>query len=177
MIKEFMLVFALMLFILASYHVIQFAHGKSTTRTGVVAIISLVGSLSYPWYYFSSHNVERREQILNVFAPVSHMIDRILDMTMRVQNTDRRVRALANDASTVADDLVQRSIGAVGTGVFAYATATLVAVGTAPVVPSISAILFGPVGWLILPLLGALFGIGRIIDRGPLGGKRLKNSV
>ena len=166
-----------MLFILASYHVIQFAHGNSTTRTGVVAIISLVGSLSYPWYYFSPHNLERRDQIRNMMLPVGQMLDKIVDATMRVQNADRRVRALANDGSAVIDDVVQRSIGGIGNALFVYSTATLVGIGAAPIVPSFAAILFGPVGWLILPLLGVLFGITRNIDRGVQGGKRLKKST
>ena len=156
MFKEFMLVFALILFLLATYYVIQFAHGKTPTYTGIVAIISLLGSMAYPAYYFSPLNSEHREQVVDTILPIGAIVERM---------------------NNVVDSGIDRTFGGVANATFAYGSTALVGTAAAPFVPAFAALLTGPLGWFLLPLLAFLMGVSRHHNRRILGGKRLKKTV
>ena len=155
-----MLVFALMLFMIATYYVIQFAHGKTSTYTGVISIISLVVSLTYPMYYFSDLNSGHREQIFDTLFPVGAIVDRAVAQTNAAVDTGTK-RALTG------------TVGAAGT----YATAYTLSLAAAPYAPAVAAILGGPLGWFLLPLIAFLVVVSRKPDREIVGGKRSKKRV
>jgi Tfp pilus assembly protein PilE len=172
MIKEFMLVFALMLFALATYYVIQFAHGKAPVYTGVVAIISLLGSVAYPIYYFSPLNSVHREQVVDAILPIGALVERVnVAMTGPLDDAEGRVRLLANDAGNVVNTGIDRATSGVANATFAYAGTALVSTALTTVAPAAAGILGGPLVWLFAAL-AFLMGISRHPNRRVLGGKR-----
>jgi hypothetical protein len=178
MLKEFMLVFAFMLFMLATYYVIQFAHGKVPVHTGVVAIISLIGSMAYPIYYFSPVNLAHREQVVDAILPIGALVERVNNsLQAPLDSAEGRVRLLAADASTAVESGLDRATGGVANATFAYGGTALVATAAAPFAPALAAILAGPLGWFMLPILAFLMGVSRSSNRRIMGGKRLKKRV
>jgi hypothetical protein len=160
MIKEFALVFSLMLFMIATYYVIQFAHGKTSTYTGVVSIISLLVSFSYPMYYFSDLNSGHREEIFDTLFPVGAIVDRAVGQTNA-----------AVDAGT------QHALVGTVSAASTYAAAYTLSLAAAPYVPALAGILGGPLGWFLLPLIAFLVGVSRKPGRDIVGGKRSKKRV
>ena len=172
MLKEFMLFFALMLFALATYYVIQFAHGKAPVYTGVVAIISLIGSVAYPIYYFSPLNSAHREQVVDAIFPVGALVERASEaINGPLDAAEGRVRLLANDAGDVVNTGIDRATSGVANATFAYAGTALVSTALTTVAPAAAGVLAGPIVWLFAAL-AFLMGISRHPNRRVLGGKR-----
>jgi len=148
MLKEFMLIFAFILFILSAYYVIQYTYGKETPRNGIIAIISLLGSVSYPIYYFSSLNSANKvQQVADVLFPIPALL--------------HETHALHQEVRQTGSQLVDSAIGGTANGLVAYGSTALVAVASAPYIPGLATILAGPLGWLIIPVFAFLLGITR----------------
>jgi len=170
-----MLLFALMLFVLATYYVIQYAHGQVPSHTGVVAIISLIGSVCYPIYYFSSVNSAHREQVFDAILPIGALVGRVNESLQDpLDSAEGRVRGLAGDAAAAMDSGIDRATGGLANATFAYGSTALIATASASYVPGLAALLSGPLGWFLIPLLALFIGISREGNRRILGGKRVK---
>lgn len=159
MLKELMLIFAFMLFMLSAYYLIQYTYGKETQRIGIIAIISLLGSVSYPIYYFSAHNAGHRADVFNSLVPVGAVVENVL-----------------NPVENVVDRGINRVAGAGMNAAYVSAAGALVAPAIAGGLPWFAAILTGPLGVYIFPLLAFL---GSLINDEPrlFGGGRLKRKA
>lgn len=173
MLKEFMLIFALMLFIMATYYVIKFAHGEVPTRTGVVAIISLIGSVCYPIYYFSGYNPDNKvQQTIDAVLPIPEVLDNAFDLI-------QRGRTLHRDVRDTASEVTDSALGGVANATFAYGTTALISTASLSYIPGLAAVLAGPFGWLVIPLFAFLLGATRDTSRRfrVYGGKRAKKTA
>jgi hypothetical protein len=159
MLREFMLVFAIMLFMLSAYHVIQYVYGKETPRNGIIAIISLLGSICYPIYYFSNINAAHRAEIFNNIIPVGAVVGNAI-----------------NPVEDVLDRGVNRVAGAGMNAAYVGAAGALIAPAVATALPWLATILTGPLGMYIFPLLAFL---GSLINDQPrlFGGGKLKRKA
>uniref|UniRef100_A0A6C0CS40 Uncharacterized protein n=1 Tax=viral metagenome TaxID=1070528 RepID=A0A6C0CS40_9ZZZZ len=157
MLREFMLVFAFMLFMLSAYHVIQYAYGKETPRNGTIAILSLFGSMCYPIYYFSAGNSEYRADVFNSLVPIGAVVGNAL-----------------NPVEDVLDRGINRVAGAGMNAAYVGAAGALIAPAIAPAIPAFAALLAGPLGVIILPLLAFLGSLINNRQRLFGGGKHLK---
>lgn len=146
-----MLIFALMLFIMATYYVIKFAHGEVPTRTGVVAIISLIGSVCYPIYYFSSYNSPHRQDVIRSIFPVGQIITQQMDEVAAA--AEGHTLRIADRASQAKNEGLTKFVSAGTNGVFTFATLALLAPALGPVAPVISAMLSTFTATTVVPLL------------------------
>ena len=165
-----MLIFALILFVMATYYVIKFAYGDVPTRTGVIAIISLIGSVCYPIYYFSSYNSENKvQEIIDSLLPIPAVIDSVENLLDRGTSMHLQLRHSGGE-------IVDSALGGVANGTFAYASTALISTASLPYIPGLAAILAGPFGWLVIPLFAFLLGATRDTSRRfrVFGGKRAK---
>lgn len=170
MLKEFMLFFALALFALSAYYVIQFANGSVPVHTGVVAIISMVGTVAYPVYYFSPLNSAHREQLLDTIMPFAAVAEMVTKNPL--DSIERRVRGVANDGFAAFEEGVDRTTGGVANAAVAYGSTALLATASYSVAPGLAAFLSGPFGWVLLPLFAFLIGFTRNSKLRVYGGKR-----
>jgi hypothetical protein len=151
MYKEFALVFGLILFVMASYYVIKFAHGDVPTRTGVVAIICLIGSLCYPAYYFSSYNSAHRQDVIRSFFPVGFFLTQQMDEVAAA--AEQHANRAADQVNQTKNDILSKITAAGTNGVFTFATLALLAPALGPVAPAVSALLSTFTATTVVPLL------------------------
>jgi hypothetical protein len=107
LLKLFMLFFALILFVMSTYYVIKFAHGEAPTRTGIIAIVSLIGSICYPIYFFSVHNSAYRQDLILTVFPMGSVVTQLTGIANRIADS------AANRAADRIQDRAQGAIVAV----------------------------------------------------------------
>lgn len=174
MLRYLIIVLSLIFLIVSMIQISKWIYGETSTQNGILAIIALIGSLSYLTYFFSESNAEARQTAFSeLFAPVRDLGQQAADAALNGAETAVITRGTQHAATLMSLPSVA---GAITTGAYFYSIAKLPVVFGA--VNSILMYAFsttiGPTGPLIFAVVASIFSLfSRSTTSG--GRKRLKN--
>jgi hypothetical protein len=175
MLRYFIIILSLIFLIVSMIQISKWIYGETSTQNGIIAIIALVGSLSYLTYFFSESNAEARQTTLSeLLTPVRSIGQHAADAALDGAETAVVVRGSRHAANFMSLPSVA---GAITTGAYFYSIASLPVVLNA--MNSVLTFLFsttaGPAGPIIFAVLAST--ISMFTHDTVTGGRRLKKKA